>query len=444
MNKVYLAIVLLTVYGDILKRYLPAAVALGSLYGSAFAILIWIIVSNSGRRKIKSLLNFEERQISNCIYFLIGVYVFEFLLASNNSPLIAGISTSMYVLLPLGYTLVIIKYCPYFNGVTLAQLYHLAMIPVNIIGLIQFKINPNFFIDNNYVKTGGIIARNLLEGGSFSRLPSIFTSADRYSSLGLVQFYLAFVLLLDNQPKSKFKIFWILFNILSGLTAMFISGARSRLLITITVFILLGFTIFMSFFSSQGKFKMKYLFKPIFELLLVVVFISVTIGLTSPEKFSSLGQEINNFPVLGFLQQSVEKGDIQGRVNQSVQISLIPEEVSLFGEGLGSLGNKPREFGISALWIESGLFWGLPKLAAFAGIILTFIRLAFRAFMKIKPVRVVLFCIPPLVLSFGLLTGLTGVLELSSGVLLCVCMGFVINFSRQSYNNHISSVSLTL
>ena len=184
---------MLTVYGDILKRYLPAAVALGSLYGSAFAILIWIIVSNSGRRKIKSLLNFEERQISNCIYFLIGVYVFEFLLASNNSPLIAGISTSMYVLLPPGYTLAIIKYCPDFNGVTFAQLYHLAMIPVNIIGLIQFKINPNFFIDNNYVKTGGIIARNLLEGGSFSRLPSIFTSADRYSSLGLVQVYLAFV-----------------------------------------------------------------------------------------------------------------------------------------------------------------------------------------------------------------------------------------------------------
>jgi hypothetical protein len=428
MNKVYLAIVLLTVYGDILKRYLPAAVALGSLYASALAILIWIIVSNSKRRKIKSLLSFEEKQISNCIYFLIGVYVFEFLLASNNSPLIAGISTSMYVLLPLGYTLVIIKYCPYFNGVTLAQLYHLAMIPVNIIGLIQFKINPNFFIDNNYVKTGGIIARNLLEGGTFSRLPSIFTSADRYSSIGLIQFYLAFVLLLDNQPKSKFKIVWILFNILSGLTAMFISGARSRLLITITVFILLGFTILMSFFSSQGKFKfkMKYLFKPIFEFLLLVVFISATIGLTSPEKFSSLGQEINNFQVIGFLQQSFEKGDIQGRVDQSIQVSLIPEGVSFFGQGLGSLGEKPREFGINALWIESGLFWGLPKLAAFAGIILTFFRLAFRSCIKIQPVRVVLFSIPPLLLSFGLLTGLTGVLELSSGVLLSVYMGFVV------------------
>lgn len=426
MNKVYLAIVLLTVYGDILKRYLPAAVALGSLYGSAFAILIWIIVSNSRRRKIKSLLSFEERQISNCIYFLIGVYVFEFLLASNNSPLIAGISTSMYVLLPLGYTLAIIKYCPDFNGVTFAQLYHLAMIPVNIIGLIQFKINPNFFIDNNYVKTGGIIARNLLEGGTFSRLPSIFTSADRYSSIGLIQFYLAFVLLLDDQPKSKFKIVWILFNILSGLTAMLIAGARSRLLITTTVFILLWITILMSFFSSQGKFKMRYLFKPIFEFLLLVVFISATIGLTSPEKFSSLGQEINNFQVIGFLQQSVEKGDIQGRVDQSIQFSLIPEGVSLFGQGLGSLGEKPREFGINALWVESGLFWGLPKLAAFAGIILTFFRLAFRACIKIQPVRVVLFSIPPILLSFGLLTGLTGVLELSSGVLLSVCMGFVV------------------
>jgi len=33
---------------------------------------------------------------------------------------------------------------------------------------------------------------------------------------------------------------------------------------------------------------------------------------------------------------------------------------------------------------------------------------------------------PALLLVFGLLTGLTGVLELSSGILLCVFMGFVV------------------
>ena len=436
MNKVYLAIVLLTVYGDLLKRYLPASVALTSLYGLALAILIWIIVSNSERRKIKSFLNFEEKQISNCIYFLIGVYIFEVLLASNNAPLIAAISTSMYVLLPLGYTFVIIKYCPHFNGITFAQMYHLAMIPINIIGLIQFKISPTFFIDTTYAKDGGIIMRNLLDGGSFSRLPSIFTSADRYSSLGLMQFYLALILLLDQQPKSNFKIGWIFFNIFSGLIAMFIAGARSRLLIMMVVVILLVLTILMGVFYKNSQFKIV---KEILPFLGFLVLISAIIGITSFDKLSSAAEEINNFPVVGFLQQSFKKGDINSRVNDSVQFSLIPDEVPLFGEGLGSLGAKPREFGINALWIESGLFWGLPKLAAFAGIILTFLRLAFRAFMKVQPVRVVLFSTPSLLLVFGLLTGLTGVLELSSGIILCVCMGFVINFYNHGYNNHISS-----
>ena len=433
MNMLYLAIVLLTVYGDLLKRYLPGPIAVASLYILALAILIWMIISNLEGRKIKSPLYFEEKQIINCIYSLIGVYAFELSIASlNNAPLIAGLSTTIYVLLPLGYTVVIIKYYPQFNGIILAQLYHLAMIPINIIGLIQFRIDPSFLINNSYVETGGIIYRNLLESGSFSRFPSIFVSADRYSAIGLIQLYLAFLLLLENKPESKYKIYWILFNMLSGFTALLISGARSRLLIAAILFILLGLTILTSFLSN-GRFKIKYPFKGTSELFLFVICISLIIGITSPEKFSSLGQEINSFPIVGFLQESLTNdGDVQSRVDQAIQISLIPEDVTLFGEGLGTLGEKPREFGISAIWIESGLFGGLAKLIAFAGIILTFGLLAIKSFIRQQPVYVVLFITPALVIGFGLLTGITGALELSSGVLLCVCMGFIINFSRQN------------
>ncbi|MFN9116023.1 MAG: hypothetical protein ACK5XN_38745 [Bacteroidota bacterium] len=429
MNEIYLAIVLLTVYGDIVKRYLPASVAIGGLYALALAILIWITVKNSSQKKVKSFLSFEERQIVNCIYFLVGIYALE-LLTSSSTLLVSAISASSYILVPLGYTLVTIKYCPQFNDTIFAQMFHVAMIPVNIIGLIQFRIDPNFFVSQNYSETGGVIYRNLFEGEKFARFPSLFASADRYSAMGLIQLYLAFVLLLNGQIKSKFKIAWVFFNILSGLTAMSISGARSRLLISSVALILLGLTTFMSFFTFS---KTKNLFKPIFEFLLILVFIGIAIGLIYPDVFLSLGQEINNFQVLEFLQQSIGEGDVQGRVDQAIQFSLIPEGTSLLGEGLGSLGNKPTEFGINAFWVESGLLWGIPKLFAFLGIILIFFSLAFRAFVKLQPLRTTIFIIPPLILCFGLLTGLTGAFELSSGILFCVCMGFIIKSSKFIY-----------
>jgi len=76
----------------------------------------------------------------------------------------------------------------------------------------------------------------LFENGHFLRLPSIFVSADRYSAIGLIQFYLAFFLLLNQKQNKPVNIFWILFNFISGFIAMFISGARSRLIIVIAVF----------------------------------------------------------------------------------------------------------------------------------------------------------------------------------------------------------------
>jgi len=434
MSLLYFILVALSLYGDMVKRYIPAQAAIGTLYGSSVAILIWLILNRTHQKRLKLIRNQESDLLCKSIYFISIIYIFHFLLGSNNAPFLAGLTYLLYIFIPLFYSVVVIKCCPDFNITKFSNIYHLLMIPINIIGLIQYKINPNFFIDKTYASSGGIIERNLFENGHFLRLPSIFVSADRYSAIGLIQFYLAFFLLLNQKQNKPVNIFWILFNFISGFIAMFISGARSRLIIVIAVLIIFTLTIIkglLSGYSFNWLTNFKYSFKKIFTTILVLGLMLIFILLYYPEILNGLINEINRFPIVTFLQDSFTTGDVEDRVNVTIARSLVPDDIPWFGTGIGSFGDRPGEYSLAQTWAESGIFWGFFKLIGFIGIMFAMLLKAFQAFVVNDSVKVAAFTLPTLAILTGLLTGLAGVLELSSGVMLAVAVGAIMQYDQK-------------
>jgi hypothetical protein len=69
-----------------------------------------------------------------------------------------------------------------------------------------------------------------------------------------------------------------------------------------------------------------------------------------------------------------------------------------------------------------------------------------KAFFRGEASQVAVFAFPALVLSFGLLAGLAGVLELSSGILLMVSMASTIKYggSGASFNPQLFSKNRTI
>ncbi|GEM_PF-4144378 len=422
---VYLSILLLSLYGDLLKHYLPPDKSIVLLYAMALVVLVIMIMS--AKRKKSPVAGRDGRIISGCLIFVILLYLFQLLIALAKDIVFAAFSNALYICIPALYCIVILKCYPQFNIIKLAQLFHILMIPINAVGSIQYYVNPDFLISTVYAETGGIIRRNLFEAGStFLRFPSIFASADRYSAIGLMQCFFAFILWAIPPQRKQSNIFWILFNFVCGINALLISGARSRILLLLFIFALFIFSSIRSFRLRGGVSLKRNI--AVGALGTLFFFIPAFYFLTALNPQSL--QQVGNYPVIGFLIQSLHEGDVTGRISESISVSVIPEKISFFGEGLGSLGSKPGEFGIMSMWIEGGLLFGCLTLIAFMTIILVLALIVFRAFYQGDPPKVVVFAFPALVLGFGLFTGLTGALELSSGILLMVSLAAIIQYSK--------------
>jgi hypothetical protein len=136
-------------------------------------------------------------------------------------------------------------------------------------------------------------------------------------------------------------------------------------------------------------------------------------------------------PAVKFLTTSIEDRDVEYRLMHYGSSSLLSDDVSFFGEGLGSLGfrGKPAELGIASIWIECGVIGGSLILIGFSGITIVLSLLSFRAFISGRPLNVCIFGLPALALLTGLLTGLAAVFELSSGILLMSAIGDVLRNS---------------
>ncbi len=425
MRLVYFSILLLTVYGDFAKRVLSPSASVAFLYGAALAVALWMIALPKMKMPYKA--GGEARVILGCFIFILLLYIFHLLVALARGVNFSAISSALYICIPVFYSIAILKFYPQFNVVKLAQIFLILMIPVNAVGLIQYFVNPDFLISTAYAATGGIIERNLLETGTtFLRFPSIYVSADRYSALGLTQCF--FALMVGGLPgqRKRPNIFWVLLGFAGGIIALLVSGARSRILITLVLTLLFTLTAIRSLYLRGGRASfMRKLVKRILIGVFLVVPALFFLIVCNPQ----LLQYVSNYQVIDFLIMSFHEGNVTSRIDEAASLSLLPENISLFGEGLGSLSGKPGEFGIMSMWSEGGLVFGGLTLVAFIVIILNLTRLAVKSFLKGEPSKTAVFAFPALVLSFGLLTGLTGVLEFSSGILLMVSLAAAMKYA---------------
>lgn len=413
MHGLYIAIACLALYGDLIKRFLPSSVSVAVLYGISLAIVISIFFE---RKVPKCFISPQGALVKFSATALLLLYLMQIFMPSPD--FISSLSHALYMGIPLFFFLVFSIRAPDFQLARFAQVFLVMMLPVNAVGLVQNYINPNFFISTAYSENdlGGVILRNLLDDSFFARYPSIFVSADRYSAMGLMQFYFTLLAIRTEQVLSTRSKLWLFFNAVSALAALLIAGARSRILIAFAAVALASLTtVYALVFGKRGAVHGRfnnvwYLLPPV--LLLVAWFYVILRPSTDQASESSL-------PVLTFLSQSTEKGDFGVRILEALEFSVLPDHVGLLGEGLGSIANgKPGEFGIQSMWVESGLFWGMLMLLAFLLMLYALFVVTMRRFLTDRPLEVAISSIPLLLIVFALLAGLTSTFELSTGVLL--------------------------
>ena len=192
-----LALVATALYGDLLKRVLPPTAALLSLYVVAAFLLLKLAMKR--RRWSRS----GVPAVSTLSGVLIAVYYAQLCTSFGINPLHALMS-AIYMILPLAFLYVIPRACPDFDIRSLALFTTILVLPIHLVGLIQEFFDPEFLVSTAYSENGGVIARNFVgEEGSFNRYPSLFASADRYSAVSCMNFFLSFVLTAGDQPRSR-------------------------------------------------------------------------------------------------------------------------------------------------------------------------------------------------------------------------------------------------
>ncbi len=411
-RSVYFYIPLLALYGDIIKRFYPSG-ALATVYGLAILILLSIVYQSKGKRVS---LGREAKQIIFIVSLLIATYALQ-VSTSFNSPLNEGLSHFLYMAVPLSFIIVILKYLPQFELTRLAMFFLIMMIPINIAGFMQYWVDPSFMISTGYSgDLGGVIERNLIYKGVFNRYPALFVSADRYSAMALMQFVFSIMVLSGKGAASYKRYLWFIVNLLSSFAALGISGARSRIFIALTISSFIAVVQLVALIRVSGisiDRRIKGLVALTLSLCLIILFFTET---HAPNR--------EDIPILTMIQQTFAERDIHSRIDQSLTLSFIPDDISLFGAGLGTesqVPGKPGEFGIRAIWAESGFFWGSLILFCFLGIVYLLFIYSFKAAVKGESLSFVMHSTPLLLIIFGLLSGFTGVFELSSGILLaCV------------------------
>jgi hypothetical protein len=446
MNLIYFSIVVLSLYGDLLKRVLPTQIALGGLYAISLIILFYFIWIHWPPQRNKHAN--ENIKHGTWLSFFMGgivsIYVLLFLLTPNQIPFLAALTSLLYQCIPLLYAIAVIQLYPKFDLGRLSNIFHVLIIPINLIGLIQYIFKPTFLAIQTTEYTG-IVERNL-GSGIYQRLPSIFANAGRYNAIGLMQIYFAIILLYHPRKKNEYSFFWILFNFLSGFLALLVSGSRSRILLLMLLAALIAVSFLLSLILRTQYINLlwKKLFSKFFHSN-SLIFVSLGIGLvliiqifTDSQILNQFGNWISDFPVLSLLQsglsdESSGNGDnILFRLSDAINISMPPSDVSLLGKGMGInwvLGSQ--EFGIRAIWVECGLVGGCFILLSFLGIIYLFLSVVVRAILSAQPLKVIIFSVPLLIIVSGLMTGLTVLYELSSGLLLWISVGAVNQYLYQ-------------
>ena len=374
-------IAFIAVYGDLLKRILPPLAALIVIYGCCVIILGFMLTKKS--RYIRS----KKSPILIFFKILVLIYFLQFL-TGFSAEIFPAFQALIYMCVPLLFVIVISQNYTNFDLYALAKYVGIFMLPAHGVGLVQYFIDSNFFISKEYVETGGIIARNFISSaGSFNRLPAIFVSADRYAGVSSAQFLIAFVLLLKTEKRQRGSAFFMMISLLTASIGILIGGARSRIIIIIFTLIIAAIAFLFKvvknrYSKSDKKMAMKI-------SLMFILFLGIS------QLFESVRYHMTNIPIIPMLSETIETKDTQRRFTQALKISAPPDNLSLFGNGLGSAADGPSgEFAIRALWIESGLFWTIIILATHFSILAYFAIYLTRSVIAGNSLRAILLTRP--------------------------------------------------
>ncbi len=417
MRLVYFGVPILALFGDLSKRYLPAQLSLGLLYGLSIFLLIRVLRQPA---LSVSALGWPLQAVRGCALGLIWIYLLQVIVPSRD--FFSSFAHALYMAVPLGFIVAFSRRPIYFDIQRLAGPFLILMLPVNAIGFIQFYINPDFFVSTAYTETenatsvGGVIYRNLFDDTAFTRYPSIFVSADRYSSMALMQIFVVFaVIQMNRRSISTAHLAWFVLNLFCGLGGLLVAGARSRLLILLLA---LG-ALFSAAFISRVKSA-----RPVAGLRSAywVVLCAMALGFGYVLVGSGAGQSSMDTeapPVVQFFTQSLANRDFSARLLEALELSVPTNETSWVGAGLGSMAfGKPGEFGVYSIWQESGLVFGILLLVFFLALSFTLLVVLNKTIRRGNAIGAAAIAIPLMLVLLGVLAGLTSTFELSTGLML--------------------------
>ena len=412
VHRVLVAAALLAIYSDVLKWYARSE-ALALSYGALLFLVVLLINKNLLR----------DVPLTRAQYNLeLGVIVVILAYAvrgglSHEVELARVVVGFAYVALPLAFLLGLLRVAPFANIERFGTAFFFMMMPVHFVALVQFFVDSQFLVHTAYSEGGGIIIRNWL-GGTFSRLPSVFASADRFASMATAHAYFALVLILLGRRKTSARQgLWLIGNLGLASAGVVIAGARSRVL-------LLGVLLIAAaagrFIARKRGMRNRYV-----GFLFASSMIGVVVGIVGAPYLG-----LNDFPVVDFVIRSVVDGDFVNRVGNAFEYSRLRGGTTLLGSGLGTLSadGTPGEFGLRSLWIEMGLMFGTLVLAGFALTTLTLFQQAVAFARRGDQAMAVAVLYPALVLVGGILVGLKFSLELSSSII--VGIGIALAMSR--------------
>lgn len=400
------SVVTLALYGDLVKRILSPNAALLLLYGLAALILVVMLVFSHAKRAKRATM------VSVLAGALIYVYLGNLATSFTTEREIAPFIGAAYVCLPLAYLATLHRANPNFDIQQFALYVTVLMIPVHFVGIIQQFVSESFMISTAYSEEGGIIGRNFLDKGTFNRLPSIYASADRFSGVVMMQIVLTPCLLLGSKIPKRRVIAWVVFNLILGGVSLLVAGARSRIIILGIAIAATGVVIIIQRLKENRSSRLVRLRVGVFVSLIVLGFASLTL----PEW---IREPLLDLPVLSMLDQTFEGDDITERLQEAIELSQIPDNVTVLGEGLGVIeGGRPGEFGIRAMWIEGGLLWTLIMLTIHAAILVCLVHTATRLALMGNVFLMPLAIGQILVWIMAVLAGLSTSFELSQALLL--------------------------
>ena len=415
-RRITFAVAALAIYGDLFKRVLPATLALTVIYAGC-GFILWLMVRGRSAHDRAA----GNIPIASFAKGLVILYVVQ-LATTFSAPIIPAIAETLYVCLPLAYLIVIPKYHPQFDLKALTFYVGLFMIPINAVGLVQYFVDPNFLISTAYSEEGGVVIRNFLDRDAFGvsetfrRFPSLFASADRYSGVSMMYFFLSVLSLDTEKPSLRRPLAWSIFGILSGILGLAIAGARSRILI-VSIVTLTGGLIFLFLRRKDKRARTARVSQGLVIAALVGAIFFATAFYRNIAGIAS--QATETFAVVRMLSQTLARNDVASRVDQSIEVSSISDNASFFGQGLGTDGNgRPGEFAIRAMWNESGFFWTILMLLMHMGIMFCIWRRFALAVRARRPPLVLVTLGTFLAYLFAVIAGLSSSFELSQGLLL--------------------------